>query len=374
MKKIGNIIARYPLVTFLLALVILFAIIAGSSSLRKEAQNEEEEVHAQPRSVAVFDESAKHAIKVLAEVDRADTITLIATKSGVINRIAKEGEYVYHGAEIAYTADTYSGTSVASTSAAIAKGALAHQEEIHSDQEKILEIREESINKTDRDEVKIARKQISLEEKANDFNLNNAKLNWEQAQANAALASTTAPFTGYIQSIFVRVGDSVSQGQALAVLQAENQADAQLVAYVGKERAARLSLTGRTYAEINGVQVDLEVVYIATAPTKAGAYAVTLKVKDPQSEVDIADGMYVTVHLSLVQDEEGERMIPLDAVRYGSTGPEVFIIEGDSAQSVAVTLGPVVGAMISVTQGLATEDVIILDRSVTVGERVVAAQ
>lgn len=386
MKKrlsgIDSIAGRFPLLTFLVALAILFVAIYASKFVRdaaleeqaKEVARQEAERGTSLRSVEIFDDNETAYATVLGEVDRADTITLVATKGGIVSRALGENAYVYRGGEIAYVADTYGGVSQAGAASALAKRTLEYQQDIHGDQKKVLKYQKKDLNKTDRNTVKIARKQITLQEKANDYNLDSAKLQAQQAYAAAAVARISAPFTGRIQSAFIRPGDTVNAGQAIAVLKAQNERDAQIVAYVGKSRAATVDLNDRAYAVISGEEIELEIIHIASAPTEAGAYAVTLSQShDAQNEIQFEDGAFVTVHLPL-SDDENERIIPLDAVRYGAGNAEVYVLREEIATPVSVTLGTVIGSYVVIQGGIAADDMVILDRNVSAGEQVTTQQ
>lgn len=368
MSKVGNFINRFPLIVFVLALATLFAILFYGEKTRKAEVEEAADGSSIVRDVDVFDASGSISVPVLAEVDRADTITLVATTSGIVTRVAGENQFVYHGTEVMRLSDTYSGSSQAATNVALAKRALEYQEEVYDDQETILEIQEDAINKTDRDEIKIARKQVSLQEEANEFNLDNAQLKLKQANASLALYRTVAPFTGKIQSTFVRVGDRVNAGDPIAVLKAENQADTKIVAYVGKSRAAAINLGGDVIAHIDGQEVPLTIVHIASAPTKAGSYAITLGVPMEQSSL-ASDGSFIKVDLPIAVDE-GEILAPLDAVHYGENGPEIYVIRESVAVAVPVELGAVMGSYVIIRSGLADGEQVITTRGISAGESV----
>jgi|GEM_PF-2602316 len=374
MKKIGTIIGKFPLITFFIALGILFAVIYVSSELRTQEQSDTNAQETTSRSVEVFDVDEKITIEVLGEVDRADTITLVATSNGIIQRIAPEGNFVYRGGQVARVADTYSGTSAAGISAEIAQRTKEHQEEVYDDQKTILDIQKDELNKTDQAEVRIARKQITLQEQANEFNRDIAQLQASQANAAVALQNTAAPFTGRVESTFVSVGDSVSVGMPLAVLRADEVHDAQIVAYMGAVRASHISMSSEAHAQVGGDTYPLRIVNIAKAPTAAGAYAVTFAQVGGNGEEGkeiFPDGTYINIIIPL---EDNDILAPLDAIRYGIDGPEVYIVSEGKAQVQSVVLGDALGSHVIIESGITDRDMIILDRSVTNGEEVTVQQ
>jgi len=244
-----------------------------------------------------------------------------------------------------------------------------YQKEVFDLQEDIYDTQEDGINKTGSDESRIARKQIDLQERANEFALDNAKLAHDSAHAQAARYTVGAPFSGTLESQFVRVGDQVSSGSPLGVLRAQNAHDALIVAYVSKARAASIDITGETYAMVDGLEIPLQITHIAKAPTRVGAYAVTFSVPPTSAEL-FAEGGFITVHVQLV-NEQGAQLVPLDSVRYSAEGPEIYIIKDAKAHALQVELGEVVGSFVMVTSGFDGDEEIILDRAVSDGESIV---
>lgn len=369
MKKVSQTITRFPLITFIIMLAVMFGVIFIGNQARTPIA-EESSQQSEQSSVEVYDLGSTISAPVLAEVERADTITLVATASGIVSRTLSEGDYVYHGGEVARLADTYGGASQAGVAAALAARNVEYQNDIYDLNESILEKQKDQINKTDSDEAKIARKQVSLQKRASEFGLDSAKLEAARASAAAAVFTTVAPFTGTVQELSVRVGDRVSAGQRIGVLKAEDNATkspSQVVAYVGADRAAHINVTAQAIAQIDGRAVSFDIVHIAKAPSRGGAYAVTMTI--PSAEVEsFADGSFVQVELPL--DASEDFIIPLDTVRYGSDGAEVYVIEEGVAVVKNLTLGDVVGSFVIVKEGLSEQAQIIVDRTVAEGESV----
>jgi RND family efflux transporter MFP subunit len=365
MGKIGRLIEKYPAVTFVIGLGLIFlAIFAGRELRSQEVQEDIGEK--KTRKVEVFELAAASEVVVQGEVDRADTITLVATAPGIVRSAAVQGGYVYKGQQVVMLGDSYTGASGAQVALEQAQRGYEYQKTVFELQEDIYNIQEDDINKTKSDEARIARKQIDLQERANEFTLDSAKLARDNAQAQAARYMVGAPFSGTVESQLVRIGEQVSVGSPLAVLKAESAHDAQVVAYVGKSRAASIDLVGQTFGMLDGQRVPLEIVHIAKAPDRTGAYAITLSV--PRNQTDLfSDGGFVAVHLQL-SPPQGGKFIPLDSVRYGSQGPEVYIERNAKAKAIRVTLGDVLGSYVTVTKGLEDVTQVILDRSISDGE------
>lgn len=367
MKKISQIIARFPLITFLLMLAVMFAVIFIGNKMRTPVASETS-TNQEQRSVEVYNLQDEISAPVLAEVERADTITLVATASGIVTRTLAEGAYVFHGGEIVRLADTYGGSSQAAAAAAIAARNVEYQNEAYDLNKSILEKQKDQINKTDSDEAKIARKQISLQKRAAEFGLDSAKLEAVRANAASAIYSTVAPFTGIVQEVSVRIGDSVVPGQRIGVLKAEDtkaNSPSQIVAYVGQDRAAHIDVNVSALTRVNGQSIELKIVHIAKAPSRGGAYAVTMSIP-PQDVESFVNGSFVEVQLPL--DTAENFIIPLDAVRYGAGGAEVYVIEDGKSVAKNLQLGDVIGSFVVVQEGLSPQAQIILDRTIAEGE------
>ncbi len=365
MRKLAKMIGRFPVVAFVIGLAIIFAAVYGGQMMRAQEVSEGDK-QVKARTVETFAVGESREIVVQGEVERADTITLVATTSGIVRRTLAEGNYVVKGQQVVLLGDSYTGESAAQVALEQTQISFDYQKEVFELQEDIYDTQEDGINKTGSDESRIAQKQIDLQERANEFALDNAKLAHESAHAQVARYTIGAPFTGTLESQFVRIGDQVSAGTPLGVLRAQNTHDALIVAYVSKARAANIDLTGETYAMVGSKKAPLQITHIAKAPTRVGAYAVTFSVSPADTEL-FTDGGFIEIHLQLA-GEVGTQFVPLDSVRYSAEGPEIYIVKDGKAHAIPVELGEVVGSSVIVVSGIKGDDEVILDRAVSDGE------
>ena len=78
-----NLITKYPLITFLLSLMLLFAVIFVSNQMRSqdtETVNKKEII----KNIEIFDTSKKLLTPIIGEVDREDTIVLRLLLMGLL--------------------------------------------------------------------------------------------------------------------------------------------------------------------------------------------------------------------------------------------------------------------------------------------------
>nr|MEE4269489.1 efflux RND transporter periplasmic adaptor subunit [Candidatus Krumholzibacteria bacterium] len=201
--------------------------------------------------------------------------------------------------------------------------------------------------------------------KVSEIELLNARSDFESARAMAdisrerhARAMISAPFKGIVADRYVELGQMVMPGQAVArcidpyTLKLEGYLTAEQVgwAQVDTPAAVRLGVT-EIMAQGTVTWVGLE------ADIRTGKFKVEVEIPNP--DLAFRSGVIGRAQLSknIVNDVV---TIPRDAVIKGRHGPEVFVVEGDRAHRLAVTLGPDQGRMVVVTSGLtAGQDLVI---------------
>jgi RND family efflux transporter MFP subunit len=193
--------------------------------------------------------------------------------------------------------------------------------------------------------------------KVSEIELLNARSDCESAQAMADIsreryerALISAPFKGIVADRFVELGQMVMPGQAVArcidpyTLKLEGYLTAEQVGWaeVGTPAAVRLGVT-EIMAQGTVTWVGLE------ADIRTGKFKVDVEIPNP--DLAFRSGVIGRARLekNIVNDVV---TIPRDAVIKGRHGPEVFVVEGDRAHRLPVTLGPDQGRMVVVTSGL----------------------
>ena len=363
MKKL---LSKYPLITFLLLLALLFAIIFVGKKMRSQ-ETEEISKKETVKTVEIFDTTQKIQAPITGEVDRADTIILRATANGIVTRALKAGDKVYRGKEIIKLSDTYSGSSQARAAAAVAQRNAQFQNETSDTQRDILKAQKKDLNKTKQREARIARKQHFIQERSVELAHDTAQLQAAQAYATVALFRTVAPLAGQLEEVTVKIGDHVQAGKVLAVLKATDTNDIRITAHIGAERAAHIDMESDITAYYKNTTIPLEIIHLSQSGTGGQSYTLTFDVnKDNIS--DIEDGSFVEINLPLKSEEN--ILIPLDSVHFSTDSAEVYILENERAKLKTITLGEVIGSYITVTDGLEKNTKIIMDRNVTDGEKI----
>ncbi len=369
MKKILKYIVHFPLITFVFSLVILFGVIFMGNKLRTQSFENDLDEQESIKQVTLYNpQTEKNLAIVEAEVDRADTLVLIATANGIVTRMLEEGDEVTRGGEIMKISDTYSGSSQVAAAAAVSARNTQYQKDVLEIQDDILDYQRDEVRRTGDEEARIEKKQITLQKRAAEFSYDSARLQRNQAYAATALYKTVAPFSGVIQESLVRKGDYVSFGQKVALLKSQNLKEVRLVAYVGKERAANIDIEGDFFAKNDkGEEVSLEIIHIAQSGVGAQSYAVTLEPQEKDRE-NFKEGSFVEVKLP-IKAEKGI-FVPIDAIHYGDNSSEVYVLDNDHAVVKKVELGSLIGSQVLVLEGLTKEDSVIMDRSITDGQKV----
>jgi len=366
MSNLKKIISKYPLLIFLLALVLLFIIIFVGNQIRK--QDVDKSVKKEVvKTVNIFDTNSNIQAPITGEVDRADIVILRATANGIVTKSLTAGNEVYRGKEIIKLSDTYSGSSQAGAAAALADRNVQFQKETVDTQRDILKAEKKDLKRTKDLQARIAWKQHYLQERSVELAHDTAQLQAVQAYASVALFQTIAPLAGQLEEVTVKIGDYVQAGKVLAVLKANDVNDTRITAHISAERAAHIDIGSEVTAEYKDRNIPLEIVHLSQSGTGGQSYTLTFRVtKENLGNID--DGSFVKINLPL--KSEDNILVPLDSVHFSSDSSEVYILEDSTAHIKKVTLGDVIGSYIVVTDGLNENVNVIMDRNVADGEQV----
>jgi len=366
MLKFKKLLTQFPIITFLLVLVLLFIIIFVGKKIRQQNINETTGQKV-VKIVTIFDTNSDIQSPIAGEIDRADTVILRATANGIVTRTLKAGNRVYRGQEIVKLSDTYSGSSQAEAAAAVANRNAQFQKETIDTQRDILKAEKKDLKKTKDRQARITWKQHYLQERSAELSHDTAQLQAAQAYASVALFKTVAPLSGLLEEVAVNVGDDIKAGQIIAILKADNEDDVRVTAHVGAERALHIDVESKITANYKGVDIPLEIVHISQSSTSDQSYTLTFRV-NKNILGNISNGSFVNISLPL--KSEKDTLVPLDSIHFSSNNSEIYILENNMAHIKKVTLGEVLGSYVIVTDGLDENNQIIMDRNVTDGEHV----
>lgn len=320
------------------------------------------------KTIKIFDTSKKLLTPITGEVNRADTVILRATSNGIVTRALKAGDKVYRGKEIIKLSDTYSGSSQAEATAAIAQRNAQFQNETSDTQRDILKAQKKDLKKTKKRQDRIAWKQHFIQERSVELAHDTAQLQAAQAYASVALSRTVAPLAGQLEEVTVGVGDYVQAGKILAVLKTNTSDDTRITAHIGAERASHIDIKSEITAKYKDKIIPLEIVHLSQNSTGGESYTLTFSIGKDKLE-NINDGSFIEIYLPLQSEEN--ILIPLDSVHFSTDKAEVYTLaENMTTKLKTVTLGEVVGSYIVVTDGLEKNAKIIMDRNITDGEKI----
>lgn len=214
----------------------------------------------------------------------------------------------------------------------------------------------------------ITLQQLDIQQKALDLNKEVSKLQTQLAQVNAATMFPISPFSGTVQRIFVKVGQSINPGMQLATI-ASSDVHTNVVVSVPYNIAKNISQLEQSILTISANTYALRPSFISSEATDGTLYTVLYTIPD---DPDIADGEYVRVEIPFGSPDTGSTIpfVPIDAVYQTQDISFLLVVKGQKAETRRVTLGSIYGDFVEVTSGLRSADKVILDRNIVAGDNV----
>ena len=215
----------------------------------------------------------------------------------------------------------------------------------------------------------IALAQIDLQEKALNFGLQAAGLQFKLAQIQESAMYPSAPFNATVQKVHVKIGDSVNPGTPLLTL-AGDTGEVVIDALVPQDIAEKVSRVDSATITLGNKKVELVPSYISSEATSGQLYSVLFTLPEEYRQY-VTDSSFVSVSLS-VGHNMGDLVpfIPVDSIFQTQEEAFVFVVENGKAKSKKVTLGPVTGGFVTVEKGIGAKDQVILNRTVIEGDQV----
>ncbi|MEM9174042.1 MAG: efflux RND transporter periplasmic adaptor subunit, partial [Myxococcota bacterium] len=181
-----------------------------------------------------------------------------------------------------------------------------------------------------------------------------------QSERQLAYTTLRAPVDGAVSEVPVEIGENVSAGQGVVILQTGGNPEVEVaipeVLIAGVEEGARVEVE---FDALRGDRFEGVIVEVGVAPSTAGsAFPVTVAL---DAEWDpIRPGLAARVSFrfeSADADTEGGVVVPASAIGHDQKGHFVFLVEKDDqdlARTVRrdVAVGPVSGSGITVRDGL----------------------
>ncbi len=216
----------------------------------------------------------------------------------------------------------------------------------------------------------LALKQLDIQEKSLQLNKDISQLQLSLAAINAALFHPVAPFSGTVDRIFARVGQSVNSGTPLISLSGENK-NTNIIVRVPLSIVNKISRLESSNIIINGNALSLVPTSVSTEATDGQLYAVVYAIP-AENNINLTDGSFVNVEIPIgIPDTNAAiPLIPLDAVYQTEQEALVYLAEKGIVVGRDVKLGEVLGGYVQIPSGLKSADQVILNRIVIAGDKV----
>ncbi len=219
-------------------------------------------------------------------------------------------------------------------------------------------------------QYQITLRQLDIQRKALDLNLDISNLQYQIALTNEANMFPSTPFDGTVDRVFVKVGDNVSPGTVLASISGNNQ-HVEIVVNVPENIAKQVSTFEPSTLFIGDKQIKMVPYYVSKDATNATLYSVIFQL-DNSFTTSLTDSDFINVNLAIgTADTTNEvPFIPLDSIVQTQEESFVYVLENGVAKVKIITLGQIQGNYVEVLSGLPKNAQIILDRNVIEGDKV----
>lgn len=217
----------------------------------------------------------------------------------------------------------------------------------------------------------VALKQLDLQQKALEMNLQISRLSYNMALVNEANMYPASPFAGVVDKIFVKVGENVQSGTMLASLSGFDQ-HTEIVVNVPENVAKNISAFEPSILTIGNKEISMMPTYVSKDATNGVLYSVIYQLDDSFSS-SLTNLSFIKVKLAIgVADTTNiDPFIPLDSVVQTQEESYVYIVDDkNTARVKKIKLGQIQGRYVEVLEGLPNDSQIILDRNVIEGDKV----
>lgn len=229
----------------------------------------------------------------------------------------------------------------------------------------------DSSNTISNNSYDIALKQLDIQQKALETNLQVSKLSYNMALVNEASMYPASPFAGTVDKIFVKVGENVTSGKELASISGFDQ-HAEVVVNVPEGVAKNISAFEPSILTIGNKEISMMPTYVSKDATNGVLYSVIYQLDDSFS-ANLTNLSFIKVRLAIgVADTTNiDPYIPLDSVVQTQEESYVYIVDDKNfARVKKIKLGQIQGRYVEVLEGLPNDAQIILDRNVIEGDKV----
>ena len=216
----------------------------------------------------------------------------------------------------------------------------------------------------------IALKQLDLQRKALNLNVEISKLNLTLAQINEAMMFPVSPVNGIVERIFVRQGQAVTPGTPLVQVSGSSESLI-AVALLSREMAEGISRAKVSTLHLGKETFDEAPFYVSNEATDGSLYTAHFQIPSEYASL-VTDKGYIVIEVPIDFPKTGSSVpfIPIDSVFQTQDQAFLFVAKNGKAESKKVSLGQVMGRFVEVSSGLKESDQVILNRNVIDGDPV----
>ncbi len=330
----------------------------------KQYLSAKENILVQKEIIASQKDVANSSFDNTENIRRVNKDSVVATKSLVdlnneiltnLDEILKDFEDTNSGGsnDVAILS-TKQAVSVASAGQLQIESQL-NQSKLSSDGEPIAKL-----NELQKD---ITLKQLDLQEKTLDLNLEISKLQVNLSGIATSIMNPISPLEGTIERIFVIKNTPVSPRMPLAIISGGE--GSKFIVKVPKSIMKFVSNSLPSIISLGSAEIDSYPSYLSTVPTEKTLYSINYNLSLPAEE---SIGNLVTISIPLELSGGNGILIPLEALHQTQTKDFVYLAEKGTAISRSVIAGNIVGGYVEILDGLASKDSIIISRNVINGD------
>jgi RND family efflux transporter MFP subunit len=192
-----------------------------------------------------------------------------------------------------------------------------------------------------------------------------------QAQANAARVNVnfkqvTAPISGSVGNITLKVGDYVNAGDTLTTINQNNTFDLQIPIPLNRARQLHPGLVTQLIDPTTGAQVGMGTIYFVSPQADATNQTILTRARFSNTSGKLRDAQYVRARV--IWDTKPGVLVPVDAVTTIGGQSFVFVAVENTAEGktqmmahqIPITLGAIQGQNYQVLKGLESGDKVIV--------------
>ncbi len=171
-----------------------------------------------------------------------------------------------------------------------------------------------------------------------EFDMNSARVAWEQAKQNLSYTCVSAPINGVVAERHIRNGDKVDPSVKMFKLVDNSEKIAQV--FVPEREIISLKKDQKAIVKSEFLDdVDFEGRIKRISPVvdpNSGTFKVTVEIRDPKSR--LRPGMFISVKI-ITAVKDNVIAVPKDAIVYDSGLPFVFVVKNNVARKIPLKQG-----------------------------------